>query len=178
MAKKLTLTFTPTPTDYTRAYRAFQLRQRRIQLFIGGFAAVLLIGLALLALPRLGFTPFGLPTLLFGLFGLLYLLYWNPRTIGQQMRRKPRLAEKNTWDISPTSIHMHSQHLDARVLWATYEELLVTRDYYLLVYRENRRMFQILPRRAFTDPEHEADFLKLAAKRLKFSGKASLPWSN
>jgi hypothetical protein len=74
------------------------------------------------------------------------------------VRRSARLRAETTWRVDDEGVAVNSTHAEARMDWATFHRVIETAEHYLLVYEINKRMFQIVPKRALTAPGAEEAF--------------------
>jgi hypothetical protein len=158
MNEPLSFSFTPTRADYIISLRAFYLRQRTSWLVMLLFGAGIICGL-LIPLFTDSF-PFNLATfaaLAFG-FYLFFSLLILPTMSGNRVDKNERLRAETFWDVNSTGVTIKTEFAETTFDWPTIGKVLVTRDYYLLVYATHKNIFQILPKRAFTSEEQEAEF--------------------
>jgi YcxB-like protein len=96
-------------------------------------------------------------------------LYWvSPR---RQFRLRRRAHEEQTFCFSDDTCTARFVDAELRSQWSLYEEVLETRDAYLL--RLEKRAVNIIPKRAFTNSAEETRFRNLAQRHSKVNFKLS-----
>jgi YcxB-like protein len=102
-------------------------------------------------------------------FGTGAWLYWvSPR---RQYRQRRRTHEEQTLCFSEDACTTRFVDAEVRSQWSLYEEVLETRDAYLL--RLEKRAVNIVPKRAFTSSADETRFRSLAQRHAKVKFKLS-----
>ena len=89
---------------------------------------------------------------------------WN---FAQRVKNDERLRAKTTWIVSDTQIIVKNEYAETKMAWEEYQRAIESRAYYLFFYQGNKRLFQILPKRAFLTVEQELSFQKMVFHKIK-----------
>ncbi len=166
--------FTPTEWDYAGAIAGYFLGRRWTTWFVipaGLSTALYAIFMSLFLWWQKGVPTFGLcvsgPVLLVILLATYAL---QPLLLVYKVKKNERLRGINQYEVDEEKISVHTPYAQASYDWGTYGKLTDTGKYYLLIYSTNSRMFNLIPKRAFSTLQQETEFLDLAKKKLqKFS---------
>lgn len=160
--------FTPTPKDYQKVIRIYYLSDWRIWIILG------LFGLPQFCCSILFILQNGLQNSIFPIFLLLlfplfilYLLVFMPWNFAQRVKNNEQLRAKTTWIVSDTQIIVKNEHGETKMAWEDYQRVIESRAYYLFFYQSNKKLFQILPKRAFVTVEQELSFQKMVFHKIK-----------
>jgi hypothetical protein len=163
MPENFTFRFTPTKDDFTQTIRAYTLRQTstRIALIL---VAVVVIFETISAI-ALGIdwstVNYYLPLNVFLVAYVVFLLLINPWLVGRQVPKNERLSSEITWEVDEDEIRVSNKFMQSKFDWGTFHSAIETRTHYLLILSSNKRMYQVLPKRAFETPAQEAAFRTL-----------------
>jgi hypothetical protein len=156
----MTFTFQPTEKDYVSALRAFALRDARTLIALGGFV-ILNLGMAAI---------FSGPVRwIFAALALVFpfiVFVMNPWQVARQVLKHERLRAETTWQVHEDGVTISTAFAENRMDWGTFQRVVETNAYFMLLYTVNRRAFQLLPKRAFAAPEQEQSFRELLAARV------------
>ncbi len=158
--------FIPTKDDYVRGVRAFYFSDAGFKraLVIMGVVELLLVVAAFAG--NLGDGP--LPWLF--VLGLLafpvYLLVILPINMGRQIEKNERFTAETTWELGEDQVSIKNKFSETKTDWGSFQKMVRTDDYYLLIYATNKRMFQIIPKRAFESQEQETAFREFVKQKL------------
>lgn len=154
--------FIPNRTDYIQALRDFQIRQRSTWIFLALGAAATVCTLTLMVLQRpFEFNLLYIFPVLFLIFFLLILFFVNPIRVGDQVRKNERLRSETTWEVDSDQIVIRTAYAESKFDWGTIGQVYESDEHFLMIYSANKRMFQILPKRAFASAEQMAGFRAL-----------------
>jgi hypothetical protein len=92
------------------------------------------------------------------------LLSIDPLVVRWQFKATPKFNERNTIVFEHDGIHFRTPTIDARLKWETYSEMLENDEVFLLVY--GKRMYSVIPKRAFQGETEKERFRHLIAQRL------------
>jgi hypothetical protein len=162
-------TFTPTHRDYVTAARAYLSRQQLYLLivFLLGLVSGLTWLLFSLSANREDAFVFVLPALIMP-FGLVVLfLIVTPIVMASQAAKNKTLTSELRWEASTAGLHVAGANTDTLLNWGLFKDVLETKSYFLLVFRDRRKLFQMIPKRAFATPEDQARFRELANMRIE-----------
>ena len=166
MDPKITVRYIPVQQDYANVLRLFFLKRTgtRISLAFLVIAFVLII----FALIQKGSTPtiFELIWLLLPPLFVIFVIIIQPNRIARQAAKNEQLVTETTWIVSDEGVQISSQFGSTHLGWDALNRLAITKEYYLLLFKDNKTAFRFLPRRAFTSPDQEDMFLKLVAEHL------------
>ncbi len=162
----ITFTFTPAYQDYVTTTRAYLLRQPAmwggallaglavvlcIYVFgAGGSAGILLIGLV--------------PPILIALY-----LIVTPILVASRAQKSPDLVAALSCEATLAGIHVQGQNVNTLLDWRLFSNAIETKRYFVLVFRDSRKMFQMVPKRAFVDDADAKRFGEMARQKSKNS---------
>ncbi len=170
------VTFTPTAEDYLGAQRALSGGKGRLYTVV---VFLIFIGLAVAIFSQLDMDRQRLFNMLLTLLPLVIiviviwaLLRGQSGQIRARVSQHEQLRVETTWRVDDENIQFSSQYQDTRVTWQTFSRAIETKEYFLLTYAVRDQMYQFIPRRAFTSPEHEAQFRDMLQRHLAYVLKA------
>jgi hypothetical protein len=162
-------TFTPAQRDYITATRAFLLRQPLYLLivFVLGLVSGLTWLLFSLSANREDAFVFVLPAIImpFGLVALFLIV--TPIVMASQAMKNKVLTSELRWEASAAGLQVAGAGTDTLLNWGLFNLVIETKRYFLLVFRERRKLFQMIPKRAFASTEDEARFRGLAREEIR-----------
>ena len=169
MPHTLRARFKPTPVDYMNATLAFFFAQRSMILL-----AIISTLFVVMAVPiSLIYRAQGSTVATFILLIALGYLLIAVATVAAPLIRIRRVAMQNetmlaetTWSIDAERIDVRNRYEKTELVWGMFNWLIVTRQFVLLVYAENKRQFTFLPKRAFSSQADQTAFLRLAKEKL------------
>lgn len=161
--ESIQFTFTPTPEDYASAMIAYYKRQRSTWISLTAFGVVFLYGLYLLATnspekPRDLFLT--IPLLVVPVLLTVVLFFVVPWNVARKVERNPRMTAPTTWALGADGILIKNRFAESKLDAATFKRITESQTHYLLHYGVNNRLYQIIPKRAFTSVAHETAFRK------------------
>jgi hypothetical protein len=159
MAKPIQARILLEKKDYIRAFRGFYTRQFGNQVFI--FFLLLLIIIGIIGIARSGMQPAILVMVVLALIGLLYPYFITPLIIGSKLDKNQGLLRESVWTFTDKEILVKAEGKESRLDWSAIHEFIETKDYFLLVHSGNKRIFQVVPKRAFESTEVEKRFREL-----------------
>lgn len=160
--------FTPTQHEYIIATRAFLLRQPLYLLivFVLGLVSSLLWLLFALGANSAEAMVIGLPAFIVP-FGLVVLfLIVTPIVIASGATKSEALASELRWEASDAGLQVAGTNTDTLLNWGLFKGVIETRRFFLLVFHQRRKLFQMIPKRAFASTEDEARFRALAKREI------------
>ena len=161
MIEPITITYTPSPKDYSSTLRAFAHDKKRTwTTVVTSLVVLLLIARAFFA-GDLGDGVFpGVLVLTVFVVGLMWILS-APSRIENQARKNPTFTTPVTWQIDSTNIMVASNGNETKFSWATFSKVTNVPDYYLFIYEANSRAFLFVPKRSFLNLSQEKEFRDL-----------------
>lgn len=170
MSRALHARFKPSPADYFKATMVLFFSQRLI-IFLA-VISVLFIGAAI---------PISLIYRAQGSDIALYLLaiavgYFliAAATVAAPLLHVHRLASQDermraetSWSVEEERITVRNRYEKVELSWQMFERLIDSREYFVLVYAENKRQFSFLPKRAFLDKEDCRKFAELSREKIR-----------
>ncbi len=172
----LSFGFTPNKNDYIKSFQAYYLNNWGIWAVLV-LATISLGVIAFLALlsgelrDNFSFAlAFIIPLIVFIFLGcfLLFALVINPLQIANKVKKDERLHSPIQYEVSAEQILFKNQFTETKTDWGSFQKFIETKDVFLLVYSINKRMFQIIPKRAFASSDDEQTFKQLLiSKNLK-----------
>lgn len=161
-------TFTPTQREYIIATRAFLLRQPLYLLIVFGLGLIssviwLLFSMnassadtIVLGLPAI-IAPFGLPVL---------FLIMAPIAVASSTAKSQTLAGELRWEASAAGLRVAGANTDTLLNWGLFKDVIETRRFFLLVFHQRRKLFQMIPKRAFASADDENRFRVMARQAI------------
>ncbi len=158
--------FIPTKDDYIRGLRAFETSKtnfKRNMAKIGIFEALFVV--AIFA-GSLGDGPW--PWLLVLIGPIILGYFWGilPLRMGRQIEKNERFTAETTWELGEDQIVIKNKFSETKMDWGSFQKVVETGDYYLLIYATSKNMFQFIPKRAFESQEQETNFRELLKRKL------------
>lgn len=166
MSQSVTFRFTPNQQDYARVLRLFfwQRTGTRVSLAF----LVVAFGLIIYVIASQGSPPsiFEVVWLLLPPLFVIYIFFIQPSRMASQAVKNEQLVTETTWVISDNGVELSSRFGSTHMDWESLHKLVTTTEYYLLLSKINKNAFRFLPRRAFTSPQEQDNFLVLVGKYL------------
>lgn len=139
--------FTPTYADYVTTTRAYLLRQPLLLL------VVLIVGVVG-AVPWVYVLSTGtmaalIPIVLTPLIVVVLFLLLTPMLIATRAQRNPALFESLTCEAITVGIQVKGRTIDTTLDWRLFNRVIETQNYFLLVFHDSKKLFQMVPKRAF-----------------------------
>jgi hypothetical protein len=166
MSQSLTLKYIPEQNDYIQVLRIFFLRQTGIRISLGFLVVAFGIILFTVATQSSPVTIFEIVWLLLPPLFVLYILYFQPRSMARRAMGNEQLAAETTWEVNDESVQISSTYGSSQLTWDKLTRLIISKQYYLLVFKTEKNFFRFLPRRAFTSSGEEDQFLGLVNSHL------------
>lgn len=160
--------FTPTQRDYVITARAFLLRRPLYLLivFVLGLLSSLLWLLFSLSANREDAVVFVLPAIIvpFGLVALFLIV--APIVLASLAANNAALTSELRWDASAAGLQVAGANTNTLLNWKLFSEFIETKNYFLLIFHRRRKLFQMIPKRAFASVADEAQFRALAKQEI------------
>lgn len=160
--------FTPTQRDYIIATRAFLLRQPLYLLivFVLGLVSSLLWLLFSLSANSAEALMFVLPAIImpFGLVALFLIV--APIVMASLAANNATLMRELRWEASAAGLQVAGANADTLLQWGLFKNMFETKRYFLLVFHQRRKLFQMIPKRAFASVDDEARFRIVATREI------------
>ena len=160
--------YTPEGKDYTRAMYAFYLADKRTWLTMMILILLVVCGSAAMLFSGSYNQPVFWILPIFLLLGLAYIYILSPFLVGVRVNRNTKLQSETMGIATPEHLALKNANVDSKLGWDNFGKAVETRDYFLLIYGTNRRMFQFIPKRAFAGEEQLdafRDLLNLYVKK-------------
>jgi hypothetical protein len=166
MSQSLILRFKPVQQDYAKVLRLFFLQRRGTQISLA--MLVIAFGLIIFAIVANGAPPsvFELIWLLLPPGFVIFVFFVQPSRIARQAAGNEQLITEATWEVSEEGVQISSSFGSTHLGWEALNKMVTTREYYMLLIKENKNAFRFLPRRSFTSPQEQNLFLELVAGHL------------
>lgn len=159
--------YTPTADDYRKGIASYYFRQTSFLILIGIAGLMFLIGVFLWIGAGFEQAPYA-PLLVFLLPILLFFsVLLQPWLASRQVNKNERMRTETTWTVSDDGLLVTTGYGQSKIDWETFGKVVETGDYFLLLYSWNRRLFQIIPKRAFASPDEMADFREYLKRHIK-----------
>lgn len=163
MEAPIKIEFDPRVEEHVSASRLYYSKRSKwaktdkvvaLLLVVFGTALVILVGIQ-------WWTVIWFPLAILEFFNLLSI---DPLVVRWQFKATPKFNERNTLTFDDEGIHFQTSTIDARLRWDTYNEMFENNEVFLLIY--GKRMYSVIPKRAFKNEEEEDRFRQLAGLRL------------
>jgi hypothetical protein len=154
-----------TKADFIKASKGYLLSQTNNQIF-GVFLVLLILG-GILGLIINGFQPSILAFVLLASVGLVYSYFIRPVMAASTITQNANWNSEYDWSVSQEGIVINSRSAEAKTGWGLFQNFIETREYFLLVHSDNKRSFQIIPKRVFKSADEEAQFKQLLKARFE-----------
>lgn len=169
------LNFSPKIDDYLAAYAVHYKRNWATWASLGCTILALVFHLLYILLNAPGsFLSQGLMAfivLLFCISILVFAFVISPGKIRRLLQEDPAASAEVTVSIDHQGLHTQSPNALNEKEWKDFYQLLETNAVFMLLGREKRASFQVLPKRAFASQEDEAKFKALATEKLGKAGR-------
>lgn len=160
--------FTPAQRDYLITARAFLLRRPLLLLivFVLGLVSSLLWLLFSLSANSADAIAFVLPAVIvpFGLVALFLIV--APIIMASLVANNTALMSELRCEASAAGLHVASANADTTLNWELFGEVIETKNYFLLVFHDRRKLFQMIPKRAFASANDENHFRQLVKREI------------
>jgi hypothetical protein len=154
--------FTPTYNDYVTTSRAYVLRQPVTLLLVLG-AGLLSVGFSAFAAANFNSLISLLPVIAVPLILVALYVIVTPLLIASRAQGNKQLLAAMSCEASPAGIRVRSQFVDTTLDWRLFRDVIETRRYFLLVFHDGKKMFQMAPKRAFASEQDVDAFREMAA---------------
>jgi hypothetical protein len=153
--------FTPTYNDYVTASRVYVLRQPLMVLLVLG-AGLWSVSFLVLAATNLDSLFLLLPVIIAPPILVALHAIVTPLLIASRAQNNKQLLAALVCEASPAGIRVRSQFVDTMLDWRLFSDVIETRRYFLLVFRDSKKMFQMAPKRAFASAQDVDRFRGMA----------------
>jgi len=169
MSQSIRAQFKPTPSDYVKATLAFYFTQRSILLL----TAVSILFFVLAVPYSLVQWAHGSNIAIFILAIALGFLLIGAATVAAPLMRVRKMVDhdetmraETVWSIKNDRIELRNRFEKTDLTWEMFDRLIDTRQYFLLVYADNKRQFTFLPKHAFSTAQERERFKVMARERI------------
>lgn len=169
MSQEFNFRFTLTKEDFISASRSMTLQQRSTIILLGILGSFVLFAVLSTLfsedLDYVGVLCGILPTLL--IFSLMvgYVFVFGPMLIGRRMQKSGRCTSETIFELNEQVITAKDGFSEWKTDWGSFKRVVVTKDYYLLVYLTHGNMAVILPKRAIESTEQDTAFKDLLRRK-------------
>ena len=166
MSQSLTLQYTPNQQDYSTVLRLFYWQRTSTKVSL--VFLIVAFGLVLVAV-LLKVSPLTFFVLIWLLFPPLFVIcafFLQLTSTAKKAVQNEQLVTEATWDVSDAGIQISSRFGSTLLEWESLNKLVITKDYFLLLSKNNKNAFRFLPRRSFKSPQEEEHFLQLVDKNI------------
>ena len=169
--EEIALEFDPQLADHLHADRLEYAHSAlaKVDKVVAGLLVLAGVGLVAAAGPRWWcFLPF--PAAALEWFNLLSI---RPLQIRVHFSSNPKFREHYRLRFGEDNIHFRTATIDSRLAWSHYTRVLESDRVFLLVY--GKRMYTVIPKRAFPNDAEIGRFRDLVRRRIGSSGAAAGP---
>ena len=167
MSDLIRIQFTPTPQDFTRPLRAVYLRQRSTWIILSTLTIVFLFGAGIFLLKGFQGNTYAIFYILLLPVYVFFFFLFNPWLIGLQARSDERLKSKTTWEVDAKGVRIRNKALNNRYKWDSFYKVIETDQHYLLFPSNNKKRFEMIPKRAFESPEQQETFREYLRNKIE-----------
>ncbi|OGN89566.1 MAG: hypothetical protein A2Y88_12925 [Chloroflexi bacterium RBG_13_48_10] len=166
MSQSLTLHYTPNQQDYASVLRLFHWHRTSTKVSL--VFLIIAFGLVLFVILKKGspLTVFEVIWLLFPPLFVIFSFYIQPLRIAKKAAQNEQLVTEATWILSDAGVQISSRYASTLFEWDTFNRLMTTREYYLMLSKSNKNAFRFVPRRAFTSHQEDELFLQLVSQNI------------
>jgi hypothetical protein len=160
--------FSASREDWVREMRAFRLASHQLQNNIAIAALPFMLLLALVvARTTIVINPFLVlsPISACGVLAV-YHYFTAPKKTAARRAQNERQRAKILFEIGDDGVLIKDDYVETKYDWRLFQRVLITEDFYFLVYANNRDMYHFIPRRAFATEEQEHAFRVILETRL------------
>jgi hypothetical protein len=162
----VTFSFTPRPDDYSRAARLYYTRLPAVWIIVTLMGIISLLIVVFMVFFGQADNPLAWVSLCVLPLALVLLFVVWPARLAWMARRSPQMRSETTWQVDEGRIMIKNAYMEATLDWSMFGQAIESGELYLLTYSYNRRLFQVVPRRAFASPAHEDAFRALLRQHL------------
>jgi hypothetical protein len=162
-----------TRQDLVSAIQKFYLSQLNTWAVLG--LLVLAVLLMLLGMVPSNWQPGALVLILLAAGSLGYSYFINPGIAAGRIEQQAEdFGRETLWSIHPDGLTLLTGSSHVKLKWDKFRGFLETRDAFLLLRSDDKRVFQIVPKRALDSTGQLADFSELL--RSRFPGHDRPSW--
>jgi len=158
----LTIKYNPEAQDYVRASRALAKKSTSFVIM----AVLLLLAMAaaavILLLPSVGEESWDNIALILIVVGVFYIIYFFaviPWQLRRAYKKNEHLQVERQFTLNDESIGIRVGNDGTELRLDKLEKVVKDDDLYLLVYKDNQKLYFFIPERAFTEDATEEAFL-------------------
>jgi uncharacterized membrane protein YhaH (DUF805 family) len=89
---------------------------------------------------------------------LIFVFVINPLLIVRNLEKDERLSNLLQFEFNDEQILCKTKFIETKLDWGSFQKVVESSDYFLLVYSTNKNLFQYIPKRAFATTEKEQEF--------------------
>jgi hypothetical protein len=166
MSQSLTLRYTPIEQDYAKVLRLFFLQRTGTRISLA--LLVIAFGLIIFAIVANGAPPtiYELIWIILPPVFVVFVFYIQPARVAKQASENEQLITEATWEVNDDGIEISSRFGSIHLGWEGMKKLVTTKEYYLLLLKVNKNAFRFLPRRAFSSPQEQDQFVEMMRNHL------------
>ncbi len=164
MADRITVHFTPTPQDYVKTYRTLQFRSLFTRIVYGALGVLGLCLLSSTLAPSAGSNVRLWPIPIAILFFLALAFMLPGYSVGRRAKGNEQLLAQTGWEVDDLQLHVSNQFVDAKYEWGFFQGLIEDKEYFYLRHSSNKRLYNFIPKRAFTSAGEMQAFRELFKK--------------
>ena len=161
--------FTPTKEDYLGGYWAYFMRGSKsfwlLIPLVALFALCGLLGLVNMLVNRDSSGAYFLAFLIAPAV-LALVLILQPLQLWLQVSKNDPLRVLNSFEVDSEHWSVKTPFSETRTDWGTFSRLIESPGYFLLIHSVNKRMFNIIPKRAFPNDASLNSFRRLVLEKL------------
>ncbi len=159
MAESITVHFTPAPQDYIKTYRFLQFHNTFSRITYGMIALLEVCLIASMLVPNSGtrLWPVAVGIPVFMVLAVLLPAY----SVGRRAKGNEQLLAETTWEVNDAQLRVSNQFVEAKYEWGFFQGLVENKEYFYLRHSSNKRLYNFIPKRAFTSPAQMQEFREL-----------------
>jgi hypothetical protein len=167
------LHFTPTTGDIVRSSQRLQLESFKQPGAVGSILLLLGVVSCVIAGAIINPGPNSFLTTVIAVVSVLVIvvIFWaSPYGVARRLGKQMEAGGDVTYEFSDDHFLAKDSTGELKQQWSVYHSVIVTEDFYILIFTLNKIGGRFVPRRAFESPEQEAAFRELLARKLDFKG--------
>ena len=169
----LTLRFTPEPEDYVKASRTLAMNSKTFFIMGGLLLVGMLASIVVLLLPSIENPAWKNMAMIFVVVSGFYVIYYFfiiPFQLKQAYKKQEHLKTDREITFKDKQISIKIGEGGISLDWENLEQVIEVKDFYLMVFKDQKKIYFFIPGRAFDQDVSKDDFLEaLKAKSIQIS---------
>lgn len=158
----LTIKYIPEAQDYVRASRALAKKSTSFIVMAVLLIVAMIAAVVILLLPSVGEENWDNIAMIFLVVGVFYIVYFFaviPWQLKRAYKKNEHLQVERSFILKDESIGVRVGNEGTELNLENLEKVVDNDDLFLLVYKDNRKLYFFIPERAFSEEVTEETFL-------------------